>query len=175
MNNVNFIFKQVLLKIKKVLHRITGISSPFFGISWRPSESDRNIARQVVIFLEAKRVLYTPAAFEVEKNCIYSVIEIRNYLTKSFQEIDNPQSRLDSYLRQMRSACNKFLTEFPPRKRRRFRIEHINIMALSVFAIALGELRGVFGMMLSKIESEYGIDVEPQLKEIMPRTRDDHD
>ena len=46
-----------MLSFNDIKERLTGISCPFFGISWNPPESDRKIAHKVIRFLEDKRVL----------------------------------------------------------------------------------------------------------------------
>jgi len=49
------------LKHTEIFNRLTGISCPLFGVSWNPPESQRKIAQKIIIFLEAKRVLYSSA------------------------------------------------------------------------------------------------------------------
>ncbi len=44
----------------EIAHRLTGISSPFFGVSWVPPEADVTIAQRVLVFLEDRRVLFAP-------------------------------------------------------------------------------------------------------------------
>ena len=41
-----------------IRERLTGISCPFFGISWNPTEIDRTKANRIIRFLEDRRVLY---------------------------------------------------------------------------------------------------------------------
>ena len=42
----------------EVARRITGISTPVFGVSWNPPEEKREIVRSLVAFLEDRRALY---------------------------------------------------------------------------------------------------------------------
>jgi hypothetical protein len=45
---------------KKIAKSLTGISTPVFGVSWTPPESDREVVRKLVVFLEDRRALYSP-------------------------------------------------------------------------------------------------------------------
>lgn len=92
-----------------ILNRLTGISCPVFGVSWNPAESQRSIARKILVFLEARRVLYSPYEYETIHPVISSVVEIKNFLSSELPRI-NESSELDGYVRAMRSACNKFLS-----------------------------------------------------------------
>jgi len=69
------------MNFKEVSKRITGISVPFFGVSWNPPESERKIAKRIISFLEDRRVLYSPYDMEMPMHCVESIIEIRKYLT----------------------------------------------------------------------------------------------
>lgn len=103
------------MRFSELLNRLTGISCPVFGISWNPGDTDRSIARRILIFLEPRRVLYSAYEYESVCPCITSVSEIKNYLTSELQQIDE-KSELNSYIRAMRNACNKFLSRCPDRK-----------------------------------------------------------
>lgn len=155
------------MKFKSLLNRLTGISCPVFGVSWNPPEDERGLARKIVIFLEPKRVLYTAFEYEYVCHCIDSVLEIRNYLTTELSKISE-NSELEKYVRAMRNSCNKFLSRCPNDKDSRCvscRDGNINNW---IFISAIGELRGVFGVMLGQISKAYGIDVEDDLAQIIP-------
>lgn len=68
----------------------------------------------------------------------------------------------------MRNACNKFLSKC--RDDDSFR--HYAMMTGNIenwiFTSAIGEMRGVFGIMIGQIASSYGIDVEDDLAQIIP-------
>lgn len=156
------------MKFNEILNRITGLSCPVFGISWNPKETERSVAKKIIIYLEAKRVLYLPSEMEVPSQCIHSVIEIRNFLTGKMSDIDE-RSHLYAYISAMRKACNKFLSKCD--KRNKDIIIHggdWGHWASWTFASALGEMRGTFGSMITQIASAYGLDVEEELATIIP-------
>jgi len=98
------------LKYTEIFNRLTGISCPVFGVSWNPPENQRKIAKKIIIFLEARRVLYSPYEYETLYPVISSVVEIRNFLTSVLPDI-NEKTELQSYVRAMRNACNNFLSK----------------------------------------------------------------
>ncbi len=151
-----------------IKERLTGISCPFFGISWNPPETDRSIARRVILFLEDKRVLYNPSDLELPRHCVESVIGIREFLTNEMiQAQDN--SKLFGYIKAMRIACRKFLNITSSNDRHFLDEARYNGNFSSwVFGSALGELRGTFGNMIAQISAAYGIDVEDDLAKIIP-------
>jgi hypothetical protein len=156
------------MKFKDIIKRITGISTPIFGVSWNPEKTERDIARQVITFLEDRRVLYNPCEMECPNHCVQSVLQIREFLTSKIAETPE-KTELSNSLRAMRAACRKFLnTTGDPRGdiiRYGFHDGH---WASWKFISALGELRGVFGVHVSKIAVAYGFDVENDLAAIIP-------
>ena len=75
------------MEFSELVSRLTGISCPVFGVSWNPVDAERSIARRIIIFLEARRVLCSAYEYESVCPCINSVVEIRNYLTSELQSI----------------------------------------------------------------------------------------
>lgn len=155
------------MKHTEILNRLTGLSCPLFGVSWNPPESQRSLARKIIIFLEPRRVLYSAYEYESVCPCIQSVTEIKNYLTAELPGIDD-SSDLNSYVRAMRNACNKFLNKCPDRKEFRCHACENGNIDNWIFTSALGELRGVFGIMIGQIAAAYGLDVEDDLALIIP-------
>lgn len=150
-----------------IVNKLTGISCPVFGISWNPDESEREIAKRIIVFLEARRVLYSSYELEAVLPVVDSVIDIRDMLTDEIPKMKK-DSKLQECARAMRKACNKFLDkckdeeEFRKYGTMKGYIENI------IFLSAIGELRGVFGIMIGQISKSYGIDVEEQLARIIP-------
>ena len=155
------------MKFTELLHRLTGISCPVFGISWNPIDSERSIARRIIVFLEPRRVLYSAYEYESVCSCITSITEIKNYLTTELQHIDET-SKLNSYVRAMRNACNKFLSKCPDSKEFRCHACQNGNIDNWIFTSAVGELRGVFGVMIGQMAKAYGVDIEDELAQIIP-------
>lgn len=154
------------MKFIELLHKLTGITCPVFGISWSPVDTDRVISQRIIIFLEPRRVLYSAYQYESVCPCITSVTEIKNYLTSEIQSID-AKSELNAYVRSMRNACNKFLSKCPNQKEFRcYACQNGNIDNW-IFTSAVGELRGVFGIMIGQIAKAYGLNVEDELAQII--------
>lgn len=97
------------MKFTEIASRMTGFSSPIFGVSWQPPTPDVTIARRVLAFLEDRLVLYLPYEVEQPEYCIASVIKIRDFLTGLLGDHAMGSDLTDS-LRAMRSACHKFMT-----------------------------------------------------------------
>lgn len=155
------------MRFTEILNKLTGVSCPIFGISWNPTEMERNIARRIVIFLEPRRVLYAPMGIEALCSSIESLVKIKDYLTTEIQNM-HEDSELSSYTRAMRKACNKFLSTFPDSKHDKCIYCKPGGEEYQVFILSLGELRTVFGIMIGQISKSFGIDVEDDLAEIIP-------
>lgn len=158
------------MKFKEIIKRLTGISSPIFGVSWNPENTSEDVAKRVISFLEDRRVLYNPSEMEVPYHCVESVLEIRNFLTEQIPQ--STQNDLTGSLKAMRIACRKFLDLVGARDEMvRFGSSQGH-WASWQFNGAIGELRGVFGIHVAKIAGMYGLDVEDDLASIFPETEE---
>ena len=155
------------MRFAELVNRLTGISCPVFGISWEPVDAERTVARRIIVFLEPRRVLYSEYQYETVDPCISSITEIKNYLTAELSNV-NENSKLNEYIRAMRNACNKFLTRCPNNDRFRYYACQSGNIDNWIFTSAIGELRGLFGIMVGQIAKSYGIDVEDELAQIIP-------
>jgi hypothetical protein len=160
------------VRFKELMGRLTGISTSVFGVSWNPSKPEVTVVREVLTFLEDRRVLYSPTEMETPEHCVASVMEIRRALTQKITEAAE-KSLLAEHLRAMRAACHKFLAtvEADDRLAVRFGFEKGNYQSW-VFLGALGELRGVFGVHVAAVAAMHGLDVEEGLASILPATVD---
>lgn len=157
-----------VMKFTDVVKRITGISTPIFGISWNPENTERDIARQVLSYLEDRRVLYVPSEMECPDHCVKSVLQMRQFLTSKIGKVPET-SELSKSLRSMRAACRKFLSQVDDPFRDIIKFgAHVGHFASWEFNGALGELRGVFGIHIARIAVAYGIDIEEDLASIVP-------
>jgi hypothetical protein len=155
------------MKFSEILKRLSGISTPVFGVSWNPSESERAIAKRIVAKLEDRRVLYIPSEMEVPEHCVQSVIEIRHLISDELGKLDNA-TNLAKSLRAMRAECRKFLDSVGKDERIIRFGAHQGHFASWEFNGAVGQLRGVFGVHLAQIAAQYGLDVESELASIIP-------
>jgi hypothetical protein len=189
-----------IMKFTEIASRMTGFSSPIFGVSWQPSTPDVTIARRVLAFLEDRQLLYAPYEVEQPEHCIASVLKMRDFLTGLLG--DQPMgSDLTDSLRVMRSACRKFMStvnspysrgllsgvEFPgdevarhnifdteTGKRVPYPLPRNYIWKNTIeFNQALGELRGVFGIYIGLLATKYGLDIEDSLASILPESEED--
>jgi hypothetical protein len=155
------------VKFREIASRLTGISSPIFGVSWNPPAAELTVARRVIAFLEDRRVLFADESIEVPSHCVSSVLELRRYLTSEIQQLAD--SELCRSLRAMRAACRKFMESVDDRGgivvRRGFDHGH---WASWRFGAALGEMRATFGLHIAKIATQNGLDVEDDLARILP-------
>ena len=69
------------MRLKDVLRKLTGVSTPFGGFSWQVQESEVIQAQRIVSFLEDRRVLFAPDALETPEHCVDSIFAIRSFLT----------------------------------------------------------------------------------------------
>jgi hypothetical protein len=121
--------------------KLRGVSTPFGGASWELRESDREIVRGLLIYLEGRRVLKTDSADEDYEHVTLSVIEIRKELTTTLQRLHH-KSPATEPIRRLRRACEEFLTRYAPAGS--FGYD---------FFVGLGRLRGIFGVELSTLTS----------------------
>jgi len=157
------------MKFTEIVNRLTGFSTPIFGMSWNPPEAERKTARRVLTYLEDRRVLYAPSEMEVPEHCLQSVLDIRKFLTSELGSLDEG-SRLAESLKAMRSASWKFLALFDPQRGADILSfgAHHGHWASWEFNGALGELRGVFGVHIAQIAAQNGHSVDDNLAVILP-------
>ena len=79
--------RRAKLKGKELAKRLTGISTPIGGLSWTPPVDERDVAKQLLVFLEDRRALYMPYNLEVSPYVVDSVLEIRQRLTEDLEQI----------------------------------------------------------------------------------------
>ena len=158
------------MKFKEMLHRLNGVS--WIGLQWNATEPQAAIARRVVAFLEARRVLYAPGMLEDPHHCVTSVLEIKNFLTDEIGKFSK-RTKLSDVLRSLRGECNEFLTLSRELEARTGQLGwERGHYGNWIFYGALGKMRGVFGIGLAKIVGIYKLDVEDDLANILPADPD---
>ena len=123
----------------------------------------------MIRFLEDRRVLYNPSELEQPRYCVQSVIEIRRFLTSELGNL--PEVGLAGTLAAMRAACRKFLDSLDSSHGGASHIPdgmfHGGFQEW-VFVSALGELRGVTGVLIAEMAARYDLEVEDDLASIIP-------
>jgi hypothetical protein len=102
-----------MISIKEILRRITGFSTPVFGVSWEPPLSERRIVEKLIAEMGGRRALIYPFETLTVHNPFYiceSVLEFRKELTQLLKEVPI-DSTAGQHIRAMRAACMKFLDE----------------------------------------------------------------
>ena len=144
--------------------KFTGFSTPVAGVSWELTKSEKEVARQVVTFLEDRRLLFGERHMEDELQCYRSAGAIRAFLTDQMQALKET-SPLRYSLGMMRGACRRFMDRGEPGGRgfeRRF------AYGPDGFGYALGDLRTAIGVQLAVILSQFPMEVEDDLLRILP-------
>ena len=164
------------MKFKDIIKRLTGFSTPIFGVSWNPPKLESDIAQRVINELEDRRVLYNPSEMEIPSHCVESIIQIRRFLTAELQSLNdtlNTDSNLGKTLNAMRAACRKFLDSVQTDKRVIEFGAHTGHFANWQFNGAIGEFRGVIGIHIAHISAQYGININEPLASILPIEADE--
>lgn len=146
--------------------RLTGATLGTVGAQWDRKDDDREIARRVLNMLGDRRVLWKDFTLEVEEHCVASAIEIRRELGR---HLDNPEitDALAARLRLLQSLFRSFIDEIgpygadPPHHRWRG-------VGTDPLSMALGRLRGLVGLQIGVLASEFDLEVGDDLALIAP-------
>lgn len=160
------------IKFQDLARRITGFSTPYFGLSWNPPQSERDTVRAFLTFLEDRRVLYNPFQLEVEGEVEHSVHIIRRSCTESLSTLPET-SRAAGPIRIIRAACRRFLDVPHADFRNLYVRDFSDFRKRAGFFTALGELRASIGTQIVILAVEYEIEVEAELASIFPLADDD--
>lgn len=156
--------------------RITGISSPFGGVQWTdPGPTDQEIVRQLLIFLEDRRVLYNAAGLEVVSQVEHSIHEIREQCTKTLQAF-LPKAFGVTPIRLIRTASRRFHDDQNEEFRffeRRWDHDPHSLDGHPGFFAALGAYRATVGQQVALLSAHYDIDIEGDLASVLPTLEPD--
>lgn len=160
-------YKEFIKRLKDT--KVTGVSIPFFGISWETGDSDNQIINRVISYLEDRRVLYLPYEPHMEKtHCIQSVLNIREYLSKEIEQL-SLGSPIIPILKFLRGSCRKFIINIEPVQKELNNLpEEVPHQAKFVFSTSLGELRANFGIVIALLCAKYELDINENLAVIIP-------
>ncbi len=90
--------------------KITGVDTPFGGISWEYTESAKKGVQAIFYFLETRRILINPCEMEIKNWCELSAIEIKNKLADILPKYDFNNETVKC-IRTMIGCCNSFLDD----------------------------------------------------------------
>jgi hypothetical protein len=148
--------------------RVNSLSVPVFGLGWEVLPGDKEVARDVVIEMENRRLLFAERQPEDEMYCVKSAIEIRRFLGAQIAKARGKE--LEQSLRAMRAAALKFVDAAGPDAERFTN----GYNGPRVFGLAIGDLRSLMGTQLAAIAAHYDLQVEDGLASIFPPAdRDD--
>lgn len=146
-----------------VRYRLTGISP--WGVQVEKKDDQREIARRVLNLLADRRMLWRDFSLEIEEHCVRSASETRGRLGTL---LDNPEigDELSRRVKALQAAFRSFMGEVGPYDDMRgYRGGSYGTDPLSV---ALGQLRGVVGVLVGELASTYGLEVCDELATIVP-------
>lgn len=132
--------------------RLTGISTPFGGLSWEYQEPYRKLAERLITFLEDRRVITDRqghAGVLLSSSLPYtikSVRQIRDRLREDLEKIDRTSKFAES-MRAMQKACRRLLD---------------NAEGETYSAAVLDEFRKVMAEHMLRIAAAYGFSIEAE-------------
>jgi len=137
---------------------ITGLSLPWFGVTWQYREADGDIARRLLVYLEDSRVLFEPLNAQSFVAASPSANDIREMITVELGNA-NAGAELSEAMRTIRAAARRFMTDLD-------RIEQANLepqQERERQVLALGEMRGRANPVIAAIADKYNVEVEEEL------------
>lgn len=146
--------------------RLTGITIGPASGQWERKDDDREIARRVVNLLADRRMLWKDFSREVEEHCVQSANEVRRSLGA---HMDNPE--ISRHLAERVSLLQLLFRSFVDDLEHdgvdswRYRWSSVGTDPLSV---ALGRLRGLVGVQVGALASDYDLEVPDDLARIVP-------
>ncbi|WP_421993995.1 DUF6650 family protein [Roseococcus sp.] len=155
------------LKSKELLSRLGGVSVLGVGMSFKPTEAERTVVRELLTGFEDRRVLFVQAIWEQPKYVLSSVEKMRGELTGTIKRLgeDSPTA---AACRTMRGACRDFMTEFDGDKVTDMDPAFGKNRDTENFLMRLGALRATIGQQIALLAHMYEIDLEEQLASVLP-------
>jgi hypothetical protein len=185
-------FRDLLNRFRRGLNRITGFSTPLFGVSWTPERLDQDVATEVLLHLEGERVLRGPfeptarsLAFSAVRSPSRNATKRRAGMQKreeaersrfaGEQQVAARQTlesvkRLSDYLTDTRDRGG--LSEKLARHLGRMRTACGEFVwsvesRPDTYAVAQRKLRHTFGTEIAEMAASYGVDIPAALAPIL--------
>lgn len=145
--------------------RMTGIDTPFGGVSWEFTESEKHGVQKLFYFLEEKRILTNPTEMEIKQWCEQSALEIKHKLTELLSQYDFSKQTIKCF-RLMVSACNVFLDSIS-------RVDENGIIYKNqngdwenaAFSSAMKQFRKTFRDNINTLSAAYNIEFHHEIPE----------
>lgn len=149
-----------------VRYRTTGLTAGVVGAQWERKDDDQEIARRVLNLLGDRRMLWKDFSLEIEEHCVRSAIQVRRDL--GFH-LDNPEigDGLARRVRLLQGLFRAFVDEIGPGGDDAHRWLGRS-GGTDPLSMALGRLRGLVGIQVGQLASEYDLDVSEELATIVP-------
>ena len=163
--------KKVKLKSTSLLSRLGGVSAFGFGLSFKPTETDRTIVRELLTFLEDRRALYVACIWEQPDHVVQSILQMRTELTNTLKRLGEKSPAVDA-CRLMRSACRNFIASAGKYSSSGDEAQFARDWRGESFLLPLGALRATFGQQIALLAHLYAVDLEPHVAAILPPVPD---
>jgi hypothetical protein len=122
-----------------------------YGFQWDYTKPERDAIHDLIVFLEARRVLVVPYEFEIMSHVVESLIEIRDELTETLKRLGEG-AKSGAIVHEMREAVIRFL------------IAAGDEQWVTPRVVAhLGELRGIFVVNVRVLADTFGLQVRGAL------------
>ena len=145
--------------------KITGIDTPFGGISWEYTETEKRGIQELFFFLESKRLLVNPIEMEIKQWCIESALDIKRKLTDLPSQYSFSEAALEC-IRSMITACNDFLDRLSSVKETGIIYKNRNgDWEDSAFSSAMKQFRKNFRDNISLLSSAYNLKFNKNIPE----------
>jgi hypothetical protein len=153
--------EKIRLKGRELANRLTGISTPSGGTSWKPPVDERGKAQRLLVYLAGQRALHYPYDRAIGTFVVESILDTRERLTHDIEDL-SVDSILRQIMRDMQAACRKFLDENQsPSAGYGWPYE-------AQLYCTLGELRALLGIHIARIACAYDLEVDACLGDILP-------
>lgn len=171
-------YKNLIKRIKLYRIKITGISIPFFGVSWGRERSDKFYALQIYNHMKDRRVLYVGWDDEFIEAVVESVRMIRSWLQNLLDEIPD-RFELVKIVSSLQECCREFLSDIEPELPIPFYVKAQIILIgnhdrfpkgintkIWIYFNALRNLRHCFAKNLTKLDKYTNINIKAFTKKI---------
>ncbi|WP_370626962.1 hypothetical protein [Salinibacterium sp. ZJ450] len=129
------------------------------SLSWEYVQTNKDLARRILVYLEDRRVLYLNDREDYEA-CRKSAQDIRNFLTLEIMNVQGG-GHLEELLKRIRSAARAFVTA-AGQESTNFSDNHGHFVA------CLSAFRDAVGAELNWLSMDYQLPLQPHLQAIVP-------